>query len=52
MKKYIFKNQKYSVKMTLVQVNEDGSWKLEHETYKGLFYNVKNPKDELEEVKD
>lgn len=50
--KYKFRNQKYSVIMNLVSKNEDGSWKLEHESYKGLFYNVKNPKEELEIVKE
>ena len=50
--KYRFRKTKYSVSMKLVSKNEDGSWTLEHESYKGLLYNVKNPKEELEEVKD
>lgn len=50
--KYMFKSMKHSVKMKFVSKNEDGSWTLEHETYKGLLYQVKNPQEELVEVKE
>ena len=50
--KYMYKNVKYSVKMKLISKNEDGSWTLENDTYKGLLYKVKNPKEELIEVED
>ena len=50
--KYMFKNIKHSVTMKLVSKNADGSWTLEHETYKGLLYQVKNPQEELVEVEE
>ena len=50
--KYRFRNTKHSVTMNLVSKNEDGSWTLENETYKGLLYNVKNPQEDLEAIKE
>lgn len=50
--KYMFKNMKHSVTMNLVSINADGSWTLEHETYKGIIYQVKNPQEELVEVEE